>query len=85
MAERELRRMSRTELIEIIYAMKTREEQLLQENAELKEKVSQEVRPIAEASSLAEATAELNRVLAGVQEATRAYREYVKRQESSLF
>ena len=35
MAERELRRMSRTELIEIIYALKQQEDELEQQNAAL--------------------------------------------------
>ena len=39
MAERELRRMSRTELIEIIYALKQHEEELEQQNAALQKQM----------------------------------------------
>ena len=39
MAERELRRMSRTELIEIIYALKQHEEELEQQNAALQKQL----------------------------------------------
>lgn len=40
MAERELRRMNRMELIEIIYALKQHEEELEQQNANLRQQLA---------------------------------------------
>ena len=40
MAEKELRRMSRPELIEIIYALKSNEESLQKKNAHLEEQLN---------------------------------------------
>lgn len=40
MAERELRRMNRMELIEIIYALKQHEEELEQQNANLRRQLA---------------------------------------------
>ena len=39
MAQKELRRMNRVELIEIIYALEQNEEELKQENQELRKKL----------------------------------------------
>ena len=46
MAERELRRMSRTELIEIIYALKQHEEELEQQNAALQKQLDDRTLPM---------------------------------------
>lgn len=41
MAQKELRRMNRVELIEIIYALEQNEEELKQENQELRKKLEE--------------------------------------------
>lgn len=55
MAERELRRMSRTELIEIIYALKQHEEELEQQNAALQKQLDDRTLRLEHAGSIAEA------------------------------
>ncbi len=80
-ADKELRKMRRTELVEIIYAMKNREEQLLREKEELLSQVQQEVLPIEEAGSVAEATSQLQRILDQAQKATAAYMDYLRTHE----
>ena len=57
MAERELRRMSRTELIEIIYALKQHEEELEQQNAALQKQLDDRTLRLEHAGSIAEAGA----------------------------
>ena len=52
MAERELRRMSRTELIEIIYALKQHEEELEQQNAALQKQLDDRTLRLEHALSL---------------------------------
>ena len=49
MAEKELRRMSRPELIEIIYALKSNEESLQKKNAHLEEQLNDRTIQISEA------------------------------------
>lgn len=44
MAQKELRRMNRVELIEIIYALEQNEEELKQENQELRKKLEERKR-----------------------------------------
>lgn len=84
MLDKELKRMSRKELIEIIDAMKTREEELLAENAELKEELSHKSFPIKESSSADEATQELSRVLEHAQRAAAEYLEFIKNNELTV-
>lgn len=60
MAEKELRRMSRPELIEIIYALKSNEESLQKKNAHLEEQLNDRTIQISEAGSIAEAALQLN-------------------------
>lgn len=78
MAERELRHMSRTELIEIIYALKQHEEELEQRNAELEQKLADRTLRLEHAGSIAEAALELNHVFEAAQAAADAYLESVK-------
>lgn len=56
MAEKELRKMSRTELIEIIYALKTNEDDLNKKNETLKAQLEQHKIDIEEADALKEQT-----------------------------
>ena len=61
MADRELRRMHRAELIEIIYALKQREDQLTKENAALTAQLQDRQIRLSEAGSIAQAALELIR------------------------
>ena len=73
MPDRELRRMSRTELVEIIFALKQSEDQLKAENAELKEKLADRQLHIENAGSIAQAALELNKVFEAAQAAADDY------------
>lgn len=73
MPDRELRRMSRTELVEIIFALKQSEDQLKAENAALSQKLSDRQIHIENAGSIAQAALELNRVFEAAQAAADEY------------
>ena len=62
MADRELRHMRRTELVEIIFALKQSEDQLKAENADLTAKLEQRQIHLDSAGSIAQAALELNHV-----------------------
>ena len=67
MADRELRHMRRTELVEIIFALKQSEDQLKAENADLTAKLEQRQIHLDSAGSIAQAALELNHVFEAAQ------------------
>ena len=69
MADRELRHMRRTELVEIIFALKQSEDQLKAENADLTAKLEQRQIHLDSAGSIAQAALELNHVFEAAQAA----------------
>ena len=73
MPDRELRHMSRTELVEIIFALKQSEDQLKAENAALKEQLADRQLHIENAGSIAQAALELNKVFEAAQAAADEY------------
>ena len=73
MADRELRRMRRTELVEIIYALKQSEDQLKAENAALTAQLQERQIHIENAGSIAQAALELNKVFEAAQTAADEY------------
>lgn len=73
MADRELRHMRRTELVEIIFALKQSEDQLKAENAELTAKLEQRQIHLDSAGSIAQAALELNHVFEAAQAAADDY------------
>lgn len=73
MADRELRRMSRTELIEIIYALKQSEDALKAENAALTAQLQDRQLHLQKAGSIAQAALELNHVFEAAQAAADEY------------
>ena len=73
MPDRELRRMSRTELVEIIFALKQSEDQLKAENAALTAQLQQRQIHIEHAGSIAQAALELNKVFEAAQAAADEY------------
>ena len=73
MADRELRRMHRAELIEIIYALKQSEDQLKAQNAALTAQLQDRQLRLESAGSIAQAALELNNVFAAAQAAADAY------------
>lgn len=83
MAEKELRRMSRPELIEIIYALKSNEESL-QKNAHLEEQLNDRTIQISEAGSIAEAALQLNDIFSTAQAAADDYLTSIKAANVSM-
>lgn len=81
MAEKELRRMSRTELIEIIYALKSDSERLEEENRKLKEQLEKREIQIEKAGSIAEAAVKLNQVFESAQAAADDYLASIKKEK----
>ena len=73
MADRELRHMRRTELVEIIFALKQSEDPLKAENADLTAKLEQRQIHLDSAGSIAQAALELNHVFEAAQAAADDY------------
>ena len=73
MADRELKKLSRAELIDIIYALKEREEDLSAQVAALEERLAQREIQISRAGSIAEAALALHRVFEQAQAAAEDY------------
>lgn len=84
MAEKELRRMSRPELIEIIYALKSNEESLQKKNAHLEEQLNDRTIQISEAGSIAEAALQLNDIFSTAQIAADDYLTSIKAANVSM-
>lgn len=77
MAEKELKKMSRTELIEIIYALQQSELALKEENAALQEKLDDKIVKIKNSGSIAEAVIVLNNIFQKAQDTADEYVESV--------
>ncbi len=73
MPDRELRRMRRAELVEIILALKQSEDQLRAENAALSAQLQERQIHIENAGSIAQAALELNKVFEAAQAAADEY------------
>lgn len=77
MAGKELRHMSRGELIDVIYALKKQQEELAAENKELRQQLSQRELKLQKAGSIAEAAMSLNQVFEAAQQAADQYLQSV--------
>ena len=73
--------MSRTELIEIIYALKNDADRLEKENNDLKEQLQKREIQIGEAGSIAEAAIKLNQVFESAQAAADDYLASIKKEK----
>ena len=78
MADRELKKLSRAELIDIIYALKEREEDLSAQVTSLQEKLAQREIQLSRAGSIAEAALAINRVFEQAQAAADDYLNSVR-------
>lgn len=81
MADKELRRMNRSELIEIIYALQQNEELLRQENQRLREELDEKRIKIENAGSIAEASLSLSHIFEDAQKAADLYLTSVRQAE----
>ena len=77
MAGKELRHMSRGELIDVIYALKKQQEELAAENEELRQRLSKRELKLQKAGSIAEAAMSLNQVFEAAQQAADQYLQSV--------
>ncbi|MCD8241755.1 MAG: hypothetical protein LUD73_05070 [Lachnospiraceae bacterium] len=73
MADKELRKMNRTELIEIIYALQQNERTLRAENKKLQKQLNDRMLRLEKAGSIAEAALSLNHVFEDAQNAAVQY------------
>ncbi|MCD8330464.1 MAG: hypothetical protein LUC27_07280 [Lachnospiraceae bacterium] len=73
MADKELRKMNRTELIEIIYALQQNERSLRSENEDLRRQLDDKLLRIEQAGSIAEAALSLNHIFEDAEAAAQQY------------
>ncbi|MCD8035852.1 MAG: hypothetical protein LUE88_00500 [Clostridiales bacterium] len=78
MAEKDLRRMNRTELIEIIYALQKNEQALIKENNKLQKQLDDKFLRIKNAGFIAEAALSLNHIFEDADAAAKQYVAAVK-------
>lgn len=79
MADKELRKLKRSELVDIIYQMKKNEQKLQEENAELKRRLEDREIKMENVGSLAEAALALSDVFKAADEAVALYVEEINR------
>jgi len=75
LAEKELRRMNRTELIEIIYALQQNKKTLREENEKLRHQLKEKLLRMENAGSIAEAALSLHHIFEDAQDAASQYLE----------
>lgn len=80
MVDKELRKMNRTELIEIIYALQQNEKMLRRQVEELNRQLGDKLLHIENAGSIAEAAISLNHVFEDAESAARQYLESIQNQ-----
>ena len=73
MTDKEFKRLSRSQLIDIIYQLQLNEEKLLEENKKLKESLEDKRIRMEKAGSIAEAAIEINNVMQAAQSAADQY------------
>ncbi len=81
--EKELRRMSRSELIEVIYALEQDNQSLQKENEKLRSELNDKDIRIATSGSIAEAALSLNHIFEDAQAAADQYLSSIKNAQSS--
>jgi len=84
MAEKQLKHLSRGELIEIIYQLKKNEQKLIEENAELRRSLEEREVKIETIGSLAEASLVLSGIFEAAEEAVAIYKNELSRRHASL-
>lgn len=84
MAEKELRKLRRSELVDIIYQLKKNEQKLQEENAELKRLLEDRRIKLENVGSLAEAALALSDVFKAADEAAALYLEELRRRSDTI-
>ena len=78
MTDKEFKRLSRAQLIEIIYQFQIKVEELTQENKDLQEALEDERLRITRAGNIAEAALEVNQVMEAAQNAAQQYLDEIR-------
>ena len=84
MVSKELKRLSRRELVDIIYQLKKNEEQLREEIASLQEELQDKRIRLSEAGSIAEAALSITNVFASTQSAADLYLQEVSQMKQGV-
>lgn len=78
MTDREFKRLSRAELVEIIYQLQLREEELLAENQRLQQELDDKRVRMYQVGNIAEAVLGVNKVMEAAQSAAEQYLEEIR-------
>lgn len=78
MTDREFKRLSRSQLIEIIYRFQLREEELMAENRKLKEQLEDRRIRMEHTGNIAEAALSINNVMQSAQDAAQQYIDEIR-------
>lgn len=84
MADKELRKLRRSELVDIIYQLKKNEQRLQEENAELKRRLEDREIKVENVGSLAEAALALSGIFRAAEESVALYVEEINRRHAAL-
>lgn len=78
MTDKEFKRLKRSQLIEIIYQLQLKEEELIEENEKLSKELEDKRIRMEKAGNIAKASLELHNVMQSAQDAAEHYLEEVK-------
>lgn len=78
MTDREFKRLSRSQLIDIIYQLQVKQEALIQENQKLKEELADKRIRLRQAGNIAEASLAIHNVMQAAQDAASQYLEEIR-------
>ena len=84
MMTKELRKLSRRELVDIIYQLKKNEQQMQEEIAALQEALQDKRIHISSAGSIAQAAVEISQVMAAAQEAADLYLQEIEARKAAV-
>ena len=84
MTEKELRRLNRTELMELLLEVSREKEKIQEELDEAREKLSSRELNVSECGSIAEAALKVNRIFEDAQEAADQYLENIRRPQVDM-
>ena len=78
MTDKEFKRLSRSQLIDIIYQLQIKQEELIQENQKLKEELADKRIRLREAGNIAEASLAIHNVMQAAQDAAAQYLDEIR-------
>lgn len=84
MTDKEFKRLSRAQLIEIIYRLQLKEEELSAQNQQLKEALAEKRLRMDRVGNLAEAVLEINNVMKAAQDAAAQYIDEIRQMRSEM-